>query len=213
MTRIRTLVLDYGEVLCHPQRADSSARMARVLGVDEAALRRAYWTLRREYDLGMPAAEYWQETARLAGVDALDEPRIAALIDIDIEAWTDYRPEMWDIAKAFREAGGRTGLLSNGVPEIVARIDSDRPLAEWFDVIVVSFEVHLAKPDAPIYELTLSRLAADPESTLFVDDRAENTDAAARLGIQTVTFTSVESIAEVRQWLQLPETGDRSARR
>jgi putative hydrolase of the HAD superfamily len=202
-TRIRTLVLDYGEVLCLPQRAGCTARMAQVLGVAEAALDRAYWTLRREYDLGMRAADYWRETARLAGAVPPAERIIEDLIAIDIESWTDYRPEMWDIAMTFRSTGGRTGLLSNGVPEIVARIDADRPLARWFDVAVVSFEVGAAKPDPAIYELTLSRLGGDPATTLFVDDRSENTDAAARLGWQTVTFTGTESIAAVRQWLGL----------
>ena len=94
------------------------------------------------------------------------------------------------------------------MPEIVARIDADYPLGQWFDTSVVSFEVGLAKPDAPIYEMILTRLAADPATTLFVDDRTENTEAAALLGMQTVTFTGTESIEEVRQWLQLSGTDE-----
>jgi putative hydrolase of the HAD superfamily len=201
--RIDTLILDYGEVLTHPQRSDDMRAMAGVLGIDEAPFREAYWTLRCEYDRGLPAVEYWKRTAASLGLPPVDEAQIAALIACDIMSWTDYRDEMWEVARTFRARGGRTGLLSNGVPEIVARIHADRPLDAVFDAVVVSFQVGLVKPDPAIYRHTLDRLGAQPDTTLFVDDRAENTAAAAALGMHTITFTGSPSVADVKAALGL----------
>jgi putative hydrolase of the HAD superfamily len=200
---ITTLILDYGEVLTHHQRSDDMRAMAGVLGADEDAFRDAYWTLRCDYDRGLPAAEYWARTAAFLGLPRPDDAQLAALVACDIMSWTDYRDEMWDVARAFRARGGRTGLLSNGVPEIVARINTDRPLADLFDVVVVSFEVGLTKPDPAIYRHALERLGAEPRTTLFVDDRQENVDAAAALGMQVIRFAGAQSVGEVRRTLAL----------
>lgn len=203
MHRIETLILDYGEVLTYPQRSDDMRAMAGVLGVDEAAFREAYWALRCDYDLGLPAAEYWARTAASLGLPPVDDAQVAALVACDIMSWTDYRDEMWEVARAFRARGGRTGLLSNGVPEIVAQIDVDRPLAAVFEVVVVSFQVGLIKPDPAIYRHTLARLGAQPITTLFVDDREENVDAATALGMQAIRFTGASSVADVKAALAI----------
>ena len=59
----------------------------------------------------------------------LDEGLLNALVAIDVDAWTDYRDEMWTLAATFRANGGKLGILSNGVPEIVARIRADHESA------------------------------------------------------------------------------------
>src|SRR2546427_4548976 len=74
-------------------------------------------------------------------------PAIDQLIEADVASWTGYREEMWVLAQSFRVSGGRTAFLSNGVPEAMARIRAERPVERWFDVVVVSCEVGVAKPD------------------------------------------------------------------
>lgn len=192
------LVLDYGEVLCHPQQPASMAAMAGVLGIGEAPMHEAYWLLRHEYDLGLPAREYWTRTALTAGVPDLDDAQLETLIACDVASWTEYREDMWDLVRSFRAGGGRTAFLSNGVPEIMARIRQDHALDELFDAVIVSCEVGLAKPDPAIYHLTLSRLGVAPGDALFVDDRAVNTSAAQAIGIRTLTFSRAHTTADVR---------------
>jgi putative hydrolase of the HAD superfamily len=197
------LILDYGEVLSHSQPADTLAAMAGVLGAPEPALVEAYWRRRDDYDCGLPAREYWADIGLALGVGVPDEAQLAALIACDVASWTDYRDEMWDLAREFRSRGGRTAFLSNGVPEIMARIRVDRPLGEYFDAVVVSSEVGLAKPEPAIYHLTLGRLGARAADTLFVDDREVNTAAAEALGIATLTFSRNHSADDVRRVLGL----------
>jgi putative hydrolase of the HAD superfamily len=136
----------------------------------------------------MPAKDYWSLVAQDLGT-VLDEGLLASLVTIDVDSWTDYRDEMWTLAATYREAGGRLGMLSNGVREIVARIRSDRDLSALFDAVVISYEVQLAKPEPEIYRVTLDRLGVPPGAALFVDDRLENIDAARELGFQTLHFT------------------------
>ena len=188
MTRPSALILDYGEVLCHPMRPGGMALLASQLGAPESEMAEVYWRHRRDYDLGMPSRQYWALVAQDLGT-ALDEGLLASLITVDVDSWTDYRDEMWALAATFREAGGRLGMLSNGVPEIVARIRSDRDLSALFDAVVISYEVQLAKPEPEIYRITLDRLGVPPGAALFVDDRLENIDAARELGFETLHFT------------------------
>jgi putative hydrolase of the HAD superfamily len=192
------LILDFGEVLSYPQQEKDVAAMADVLHVDEARFRDAYWHSRREYDLGLPAAEYWTRTLAALGMAPPDERQLDALIALDVASWTSYRDDMWTLAEEFRARGGKTGFLSNGVAEIMARIRTDRPLDRWFDAVVVSCELGVVKPGPEIFQICLERMGTPPDRTLFVDDRRENTDGAAALGIVTLTFSRHHRAADVR---------------
>src|SRR5690606_36806510 len=52
-----------------------------------------------------------------------------------------------------------------------------------FDVFYLSHEMGMRKPDREIFEFVLERNQLKAEETFFVDDLAENTDAAAGLEI------------------------------
>ncbi len=57
---------------------------------------------------------------------------------------------------------------------------------------VFSAMVKMVKPEARIYELLMERNGLVPEECVFIDDRRENVDAAAALGMQAIHFTSYE---------------------
>ena len=55
----------------------------------------------------------------------------------------------------------------------------------WFEGIVVSGEEGIAKPDPAIYQILLDRYGVEAgRPPLFVDDRAENVEAAEALGMR-----------------------------
>jgi putative hydrolase of the HAD superfamily len=196
MSRPHALILDYGEVLSLPQHPDAIARMASQLGVAPDAFAPAYWRHRRSYDLGLPATEYWQRVASDLAIDGT--PPTKDLIAVDVDSWMSFREEMWQLADDARAAGIRTAVLSNGIREVLARLEVERALPAHFDVVVISFEVACAKPDSRIYQITLDRLGVTPEQALFVDDRAENVEGAHRLGIGTLQFTGADRVGELR---------------
>jgi putative hydrolase of the HAD superfamily len=200
------LVLDYGEVLVRAQPPDSVTRMAALARFDEHEFRRRYWQWRLDYDRGaLGDADYWARVLEGSALGALpDGERVSigeALAGADYDSWSDFREEMWEIAAEFKRRGGRTAILSNGVPAVIDRVRQHRPLAKYFDVVVVSCEVGCVKPDSRIYEICLEQLGTAPEATLFVDDRVENLEGAARLGIRTLHFAGDESVEALRRVL------------
>jgi putative hydrolase of the HAD superfamily len=197
MARPSALILDYGEVLSLPQHPDAIARMAAQLDVPSERFAQAYWRHRRSYDLGLPGREYWRRVASDLSIDR--DPPAADLIAIDVASWMSFREEMWQLAADARAAGIRTAVLSNGIREVLAQLDIERPLPAHFDVVVISFDVGCAKPDPQIYQITLDRLGVARGDALFVDDRAENIEGARQLGIETLHFTAPERIDELKR--------------
>ena len=55
---------------------------------------------------------------------------------------------------------------------------------QCFEKVYYSFEMGMRKPDPNIYNTILKKHDLSPKRTLFIDDKKENTDAAASLGIQ-----------------------------
>jgi HAD superfamily hydrolase (TIGR01509 family) len=76
--------------------------------------------------------------------------------------------------------------------ELVVRDLSSRATAlrfsDWFQDIVISGEVKLAKPDPRIFELARTRCQLNPASTVYIDDAPRNVEAARNLGFQALHF-------------------------
>ena len=199
------LILDYGNVLTQPQAPDVIQAMAARLGVTVEAFTAAYWAPRHGYDAGeYPAAEYWRRVLRSLGSrpeQAEEQTLLDWLTARDADSWMRYRDEVWDLARDARARHVRTAMLTNMSAELADRLRRDRPLEAWFDVVIVSAEVHCAKPDPRIYRLCLERLDVDVADVLFVDDRPANVAAAANLGMRTRHFVGDDAVAELRKAL------------
>ena len=75
-------------------------------------------------------------------------------------------------------------------------------LKQYFEIIIDSAEVHALKPDEKIFRILLERLKLPAEECLFIDDFSEYTEAAKKLGFQTVHFTDPEeSVKLIRKML------------
>jgi len=201
---LKALVLDYGGVLVRPQPEASVMRMASRAGVPKEEFERAYWMHRRAYDLDGRAPSYWRRVLESCGAHvpppALDA-LVADLVKEDVASWTHYREEVWDLARGFREGGGRTAVLSNGNLEIMGRARAERPFERVFDAVVLSCELGVVKPDRAIYERCLEEVGVDPGRTLFVDDLRENLVAAQALGLLTLHFDGEAGVKSLRERL------------
>jgi len=65
-----------------------------------------------------------------------------------------------------------------------------------FDGIVVSFEIHMVKPELEIYQHITCRFGLDPATTLFLDDMPVNIDAARKFGMQTICVVNIPQVLE-----------------
>ncbi len=112
-----------------------------------------------------------------------------------------HASDMSALVRRARAAGLRTGLLSNSWGNDYPRDGWD----EMFDVVVISGEVGMRKPEPRIFEHTLQVLGLRPEECVLVDDLAHNVAAAAALGIVGVRHRSyAETLAELETLFGLP---------
>ena len=140
MPLIDALILDFGEVLVRPQSAASIQRLADLAGLEIADFRERYWQHRLGYDSGLLSdAEYWRRVTDGVLLQAPFESTLQALMTADFMSWSDYREDLWDLTLDFKSRGGRTALLSNGVPAVMDTVRSTRPLTGHFDAVVVSY--------------------------------------------------------------------------
>lgn len=61
---------------------------------------------------------------------------------------------------------------------------------KYFDVISISGDLKIQKPDERIFQLTLEQLCCKAEDCLYVDDREGNLEAASKVGMNAVSFNS-----------------------
>ncbi len=69
-------------------------------------------------------------------------------------------------------------------------------LCDVFLAFFTSCWVGVAKPSRRIYETALRVAQAEPERSVFVDDRPANLFPAKRLGMQTIRFTTPERLVD-----------------
>jgi epoxide hydrolase-like predicted phosphatase len=135
------------------------------------------------------------------------QPRLAAVLGVRehdrlVERlFADMRADeaMVEAVAAARRAGVRTGLLSNSWG--AESYDRSR-FDELFDVLVISGEEGIRKPESAIYALAAERIGLPPEELVFVDDLEQNLAPAERLGMATVHHTdAAASIAQLEELL------------
>jgi putative hydrolase of the HAD superfamily len=104
-------------------------------------------------------------------------------------------PEMVDIVAQLKATGVRTGLLSNSWGNTYPRAGWD----DLFDVVVISGEVGMRKPESEIFVYAADLLGVPLTECVFVDDLSPNVEAAQALGFRAILH---RSYADTRDELQ-----------
>jgi putative hydrolase of the HAD superfamily len=78
------------------------------------------------------------------------------------------------------------GLISNTCASHIRHLEASYDFFPLFSPRIYSHEVGARKPHPEIYEKALEAAGAKPESSLFIDDLAENLETPARLGWKTI---------------------------
>ena len=187
----RGLVVDWGGVLTGDMRT-AMARWAAADGfpLDAFAAVVRDWSgrpdLAGEQGSPIPALERGELTT--VDFEALLAESLASRTGRSLEAaglldrlfeHVEREDDMVALVRRARAAGLRTALLSNSWGNDYPRDGWD----EMFDVVVISGEVGMRKPEPRIFEHTLLLLGLRPQECVFVDDLPLNVEAAAALGI------------------------------
>jgi HAD superfamily hydrolase (TIGR01509 family) len=67
-------------------------------------------------------------------------------------------------------------------------------MLDLFDVVFCSGDEGVIKPDPAAFNVTLERLGVKPKESVFIDDTETHVDAARRLGIYGIIFTTAEAL-------------------
>ena len=106
------------------------------------------------------------------------------------------REDVWEKAQKLKEKGYGIYILSNYSQELVEKHTKDAPFISLADGVVVSYQIHITKPDEKIYRYLLDKYNLKAEECIFFDNREENTEAARKLGIEAITVTSKEFLLD-----------------
>jgi putative hydrolase of the HAD superfamily len=88
----------------------------------------------------------------------------------------------------------RVGSLNNEALETNEYRLERFGLRAYLEFTFTSCYMDLRKPDPLIYRRVLGILGVAAGRTLFIDDRAENADAAASVGMKTIRFTGADAL-------------------
>jgi 2-haloacid dehalogenase len=167
-------------------------------------------------DVDFPSFNHHQDAGRpwsQARAEVLARfPQHVAALDLYVDHFADALPGpvpgSEDLVRDLLDAGVRTLGLTNWSSETFHLAEPAAPAIGLLEDVLVSGSVGIAKPDVRIFEMLVDRFDLTPETTLFTDDSPPNIDAAARLGLQTVTFTSAQDLRRelVARGVALPRT-------
>lgn len=180
--RARDWVLfDVGGVLIEkPMDFEEMATIAGTPGGKE--FRIAFSRHRDAYDAGGRATEFWASVVKDMGYSSPRPETIERLVAAECRRWTAPSEDTISCINQFQRAGHRLAILSNAPFEHAAAMRTSE-LGQAFDSMTFSCDIGICKPHPEAYRAAVSALGASPATITFFDDRTENVEAAATLGL------------------------------
>ena len=191
MQPIRAVIFDFGNVLYNQPNINWVRRWRKFLrwkddgSAEDLMARPEKSEFIMNVMLGkVPESELWNELARKWKMSALT----VRLLQKSAVNRFRLNKTLIEFARALRPAH-LVSILSNAGSDLRKNYIQPYGFEDWMDDIVISAEVGLVKPDAAIYQLALERLKLTAEQAVFVDDLAENVEAARQAGLHAVHHT------------------------
>ncbi len=190
--RPAAVVFDLGGVLI-----DWNPRyLYRKLFDDEAAME-AFLAevVTQEWNAQQDAGRPWEEAIEVL---AQEHPEHRDLIAAYWHRWEETLGEAIaptvEVLNELRAADVRLFALTNWSASTFALARPRFPFLDWFEGIVVSGEVMLAKPDPRVFRHLLDEYGLDGAATVFIDDSDANVRASADLGMIGIRFEDAAAL-------------------
>jgi putative hydrolase of the HAD superfamily len=119
----------------------------------------------------------------------------ASPAQLEAEFWSFVRIDPAMVALIGELRGKyRVALLTNAIVPFFRQILEKYRLDRLFDMMLVSSEEGLAKPDPAFYVRMIDKLGVRGEDCLFIDDNPVNLDAARSTGMRALCFEGAEKL-------------------
>lgn len=121
------------------------------------------------------------------GVSGLDWRELLSDYESAFQRSCTPFPHLHEVLDDLRAGGYRLGLISNGRTEFQMRSVRALALESCMDVILISEEEGVRKPDPEIFHRALGRLAVEPAESVYVGDHPDaDVRGALKAGMRAV---------------------------
>lgn len=84
----------------------------------------------------------------------------------------------------------KMAIISNDPSRWSSYLRKKFDINKYFDVISISGDLKIQKPDERIFQLTIEQLGCKAEDCLYIDDREGNLKTASKVGMNAILFNS-----------------------
>jgi epoxide hydrolase-like predicted phosphatase len=196
---MKAVVFDLGNVLVRYDRAANIAALAAVSQADGAAISTLLDEVGGLLTVGEMSGDHLHQLL-IERAGTTSSPT-----DFAIAASAGITPDEEALTYALTlqaQPDVTVAVISNTIDLHVNWLDANVPQLAEIDLVMMSNEVHLAKPDPAIYQLALELLALPPEAAIMVDDLAENVTSAQAVGLFGIVHTDwAVTRTQLEAWL------------
>jgi epoxide hydrolase-like predicted phosphatase len=195
---IKALIFDVGGVLVRSGERKSRRKWEKRLGLNEWA---------------SEAIVFNSEMGTKAQLGEISEESlwtwVESQLDLSPSEFKEFREDFWidnvvdvDLIEMIRDKrpAYKTAIISNATDTLRVDLTERYQIADAFDLVVISAEEKIMKPDPELYLRAIERLKLEPAECIFIDDMIANVTAARNLGMKAIHFTpEIDLAAELRR--------------
>jgi putative hydrolase of the HAD superfamily len=191
---IKAIIFDFGRVISAQKSPALFRRYEEDLGLAPGTLNPIMFGSRdwEEVLLGRKTIEeFWYAIGPELGLDSAEE----------IDAFRSrYRADeainegVLNLIRRLRDHY-KLAVLSNSPPGLGQWLD-DWGMLGLFDFVFCSGDEGVVKPESAAFNITLARLGVESNETVFIDDTLEHVEAARKLGLHGILFSTAEALEQ-----------------
>jgi len=188
-TDLKLIVFDMGKVFIHFDWGRTYEAFVNVTKADLQAVKDAFAGVYFPYERGHISTN--------DVIDHLNNTLGAQLTHSDfVKMWTITLDEDKDMTQLLQEVRKQLPLylLSNINEVSFGYLQNKFNVAQYFEELVLSYKVGHLKPALEIYHEVLNRSKLPAQHCLFIDDVAENIEAAQSIGMHGIQFTGINEL-------------------
>ena len=190
---IKVILFDVGGVYLNGSFIDFVNKAHKVLGINE----NFYSDKEVVFDMGLNKGEITtEECFKKYFKGEINDKQMKKLINLWTNAWK-LSDEMKELIIKLKK-NYRLAILSNS-DLLNSQNYTKKGWYKYFDVLILSHELGIVKPQKEIYEIAVKKLNFKPEECLLIDDQEDCLRPARKMGMATILFKSTPQLKEELQ--------------
>jgi putative hydrolase of the HAD superfamily len=162
------------------------------LGIGEDEAKRVFLKsdeMNNQYKIGkMTDEEFWSWALKEWNLKMATQD----VMDLLIKGY-ETNPFVVEYVKKVKKAGYKTAICSSNFPARINGLHNRFGFLDDFDVIALSYEVGVNKPDKQLYEALITKSGVEPSEIVYSDDYEPAINTAKALGISTFLYTDFDA--------------------